>query len=116
MCVRIDVCHLSGPAGYSVGVGGVMMCLCSWACANPRSRHLYNSICLATKSGRAPAKTLAKRQGERGGKTDAAGCDGARTNIGAAFKPPSLSQLSFISPVFYYSVAQRQSLNFNNRR
>lgn len=58
-------CHLFGPADYSVGVRAVMMCLCSWVFAHPQSRHLYNSICLAAKSGRSPAKTLAKRQGER---------------------------------------------------
>lgn len=49
-----------GPASYSAGVGGVMMCLCSWALAHPRSRHLYNSIRLAGKVGANPSQNTGK--------------------------------------------------------
>lgn len=75
-CTYLRAHHLSGPASYSVGIRGVMMCLYSWVLAHPRSRHLYNSICLTVKSGRAPAKTLAPCQG--GQESNVVGCDRAQ--------------------------------------
>lgn len=120
MRLQVFMCmsHLFGPASYSVGVGRVMMCLCFWALAHPRSRHLYNSICLTVKSGRAPAKTLAPCQNSE---TETE----METYVWATTEPKLISeQRSHLQPshnshsssVFYYSVKQNQSLNLTAAR
>lgn len=108
VCVRIHV----SPSWSRVGVRGAAMSLCSWALAHPWSRHLYNSICVTAKWRRAPAKTLAKCQGERERPTLWAVAESKPITEQHLHLQPSHNSHS--SPMIYYTVAQRQRLNFKN--